>query len=375
MAGRRRGQRPRVVVVAQAAPAQGGIASFADALVAAPGDLAEFDMQLLNTTRQAVRVGGEVSVGNAWNAIVDSWRVFRAARDADIVHVQTALMPMPPLVRAVALCTAARLGGARVICHVHSGRVNSGRAEAFTPSRTTRLALRGLAVSHLVLTCADAGTAALRELVPHVSVETVDNPVDVDAFRPATKDPNDVVVLFVGTLSRRKGLGDLAAAVSLLRERGVDGWRLEVVGGANEVGDAEADSLRAAIRDAGFGDALIGPLSGQPLRDRLASAAIFVLPSHWEGQPIALLEAMASGAAVVATRVGAIPDVVRDGVDGLLVEPHRPADLADALHRLIKDADERGRLAASARARVEDGHTFRAFGGRVAAVYRSLLAG
>src|SRR5439155_16219074 len=138
----------------------------AAALVAAPGDLREFDMQLLNTTRQTVRVGGEVSVGNARNAVVDAWRTYRAARRADVVHVQTALVPMPPLLRALLLCAAGRLGGAKVICHVHSGRVNSGRAEAFSPGPVMRLSLRGLRIAHRVLTCADAGTAALTTLVP-----------------------------------------------------------------------------------------------------------------------------------------------------------------------------------------------------------------
>lgn len=375
MARRAPGTRPRVVVVAQASPAQGGITSFAETIVAAPGALADFDMVLLNTTRQAVRVGGEVSAANVRHAVTDAWRVFRAARQADVVHVQTALMPLPPLLRAIALCAAGRLGGARVLCHVHSGRVNSGRTEAFDPGRLTRALLHGLAVAHGVLTCANLGTATLRRLVPGVPVETVDNAVDVDAFRPQPGEPGEVVVLFVGTLSQRKGLADLIEAARLLVERGVEGWRLMVVGGANEVGDAEADALRAAGAAAGVSDAFVGPLAGQALRDRIASAGVFVLPSHWEGQPIALLEAMASGVPVVATTVGAVPDVVRDGVDGLLVEPHRPHELADALHGLIKDEAERGRLGASARARVVERHGLDTLGGRLAEVYRASLAG
>lgn len=365
-------ERPRVVVVAQAAPAQGGIASFAHLLVDDDGLNERFDMELLNTTRQAVRRAGTFTVANLWHAIVDSVRVFRAARGADVVHVQTALVPTLPLLRAIALCTAARLGGAHVLCHVHSGRVNSGRAEAFTPGPTMRRLLGGVRVAHRVLTCADAGTATLARLLPGLRVETVDNAVDVDAFPvPQRQHDGPVRLLYVGTLSRRKGLADLAEALGLLRARRPDGWTIEIVGGAAEVGEGEAAELRATVIAAGFGDGLVGPQPGAEVRKRLATADVFVQPSHWEGQSIALLEAMASGLAVVATPVGAAPDVLRDGVDGLLVEPHDPAGLASALDKLIGDGDLRRRFGASARKRIEDGHDIAHLRARMAAIYSS----
>lgn len=366
--------RPRVVVVAQASPAQGGIATFAETIVGDEELQRRFEVVLYNTTRRAVRKAGTFTLSNLWHAVQDSVGVFRAARQARIVHIQTALMPLLPLVRALALCAAARLGGARVLCHVHSGRVNSGRAEAFTPTRLVGFLIGRLTLAHRVLTCANAGTATLRALVSGVPVETVDNAVDVATFSARNRDAAPVRVLYVGTLSRRKGLGDLSEALPALRDELGDRWTLEIVGGAAEVGEAEAEELRQAVRDAGFGESLVGPLGAAAVRSRLAASDVFVLPSHWEGQPIAILEAMASGLAVVATTVGAVPDVIRDGREGLLVEPHDCDGLAAALRKVITDGDLRRRLGEAARARAAAHHDIANLRARLTAIYESELA-
>ena len=97
---------------------------------------------------------------------------------------------------------------------------------------------------------------------------------------------------------------------------------------------------------------LLGARSSEQVRATLAEARAFALPSvrlpsgRMEGIPVALMEAMASGVPVVATRLSGIPELVEDGVTGLLVEPHDPEGLAAALERLLAD----DALAARARA-------------------------
>lgn len=346
--------KPRVVVVAQAAPAQGGIATFAETIVSDPGLGRTFVMHLLNTTRKAVRVGGALSLANAWHALVDAARVFRASRGAAVVHVQTALLPTLPLLRALAVCRAADLAGAAVLCHVHTGLANTGPHESFEPTRLQRFLLRRFGFVTCVVTVSRAGMAGLGPFMGRAPLEVVENAVDARSF--GATDPGAAApgVLFVGTLARRKGLLDLLAAARLLQARGVVDWRLEIVGAGNEAGDREAETVRRAFRDAGLDDALLGPLGGTDIRARLRSSSIYTLPSHSEGQPIGILEAMASGLPVVATRVGGIPDLVRDGVDGLLVDPGRPEQLADALASLIASPDLRSRMGQAARKQVEE---------------------
>ena len=84
-------------------------------------------------------------------------------------------------------------------------------------------------------------------------------------------------------------------------------------------------------------------------------ATIIVIPSRWEGLPYTLLDALARGKAVVATRVGGIVDVLRDGENGLLVEPENPAAVAEACARLLRDPALRARLGEKAR---EDAREF-----------------
>jgi glycosyltransferase involved in cell wall biosynthesis len=81
---------------------------------------------------------------------------------------------------------------------------------------------------------------------------------------------------------------------------------------------------------------------------------VFALSSQFEGLPIALLEAMATGIAPVATRVGGVPEVISDGFDGLLVPPGDPGALAAALTKLLDDDDLRGGIGERARARAAD---------------------
>ncbi len=106
----------------------------------------------------------------------------------------------------------------------------------------------------------------------------------------------------------------------------------------------------------------------------LTAADIVVLPSHQEGLPVVLMEAVSVGATIVATSVGGVPQVITDGVDGLLVPPGDPGALADALERLVGDPDLRRRLGAAAaaqRARFDVARASR----EIEDLYRELLDG
>jgi glycosyltransferase involved in cell wall biosynthesis len=85
----------------------------------------------------------------------------------------------------------------------------------------------------------------------------------------------------------------------------------------------------------------------------MSESDIFVLASRFEGYPVAIMEAMACGCAIVATAVGGVPDAIRAGIDGMLVHGHRPEDLANAIAALITDPERRRALSRSAAARAE----------------------
>ena len=105
----------------------------------------------------------------------------------------------------------------------------------------------------------------------------------------------------------------------------------------------------------------VGPLTQTGLLAQYQQASVFALPCRVledgdrDGIPNVLLEAMACGVPVVTTGVSGITELVRDGVNGLLVQPDRPVDLADSLHRLIKDPELAGRLAEQGRSTITEG--------------------
>ena len=187
-------------------------------------------------------------------------------------------------------------------------------------------------------------------------VRRVYNGLDLDEFDYSSPAERPSVIAAVGRLVEKKGFGDLIDAVALLHRAGRD-VRLELVG-AGEL----ADALRRQVNDRGLAGVvtLRGALPQDEVRRIVGSAAVFAAPcivapdGNRDGLPTVVLEAMAVGTPVVATPVTGIPEVVRDGVTGLLAPERDPAALATALAELLDDPHLRESLAKSARQLVEE---------------------
>jgi glycosyltransferase involved in cell wall biosynthesis len=175
------------------------------------------------------------------------------------------------------------------------------------------------------------------------------------------------LLLMVGELGPRKGTPELIAALGTSELRTRD-WRAVLAG------DGAVERARSDIASLGLSHRVSTPgwQSQQEVRRLLDTADIFVLPSHHEGLPMAILEAMASGTAVLATPVGAIPDAIVDGETGLLVQPGDVAGLTRALVRLLDDPELRERLAVGGRRRFEQSFTIDRTVDAVARLYQKL---
>jgi glycosyltransferase involved in cell wall biosynthesis len=175
-------------------------------------------------------------------------------------------------------------------------------------------------------------------------VRVVPNYVDIEIFAPdPTAHREKDLAVFVGRLTPEKGLATLVDAAAR-----VPNLRLRLVGEGTE---REALTRRAAV--AGVPIEFTGTVPNAALPKLLRAASVFVLPSRYEGQPKALLEAMACGLPVVGSDVPGIAEVVRHHETGWLCRPGDAAGLADALATLIGDEALSARLGAAARADVE----------------------
>jgi glycosyltransferase involved in cell wall biosynthesis len=172
---------------------------------------------------------------------------------------------------------------------------------------------------------------------------------DVARFQQLA-DPDSATptrIVCVANLHPRKRLGDLILALERIR-RVVPDAEVRLVGGGDA---AEAARLTALARERGLADAVSLAGTAADVAPEIASARVIALPSSCEGVPTALLEGMAAGRAVVATRVGHVASIVDDEVEGFLIAPGDVAALADRLTRLLTDADLAAAMGKAARTR------------------------
>ena len=156
------------------------------------------------------------------------------------------------------------------------------------------------------------------------------------------------VVLSVARLAPQKGLEVLLGAVKLIADRGTD-VHLVLVGDGPMRARLHRRAERLGITDR---VTLAGAVGQDELANYYAGADVFCLPSFAEGVPVVLMEAMASGRPVVATRIAGIPELVEDGVSGLLVAPGNADELTLALERLASSPRDRERMGAAGRIKV-----------------------
>lgn len=188
--------------------------------------------------------------------------------------------------------------------------------------------------------------------VPLDRLAIVPEPIDLEVWddqfwRAPRRARPAPVVLCVARMYPRKRLPDLLRAADILRAR-VPGIQIRIVGRGPEW--TAVCRLHAEL---GLGESvtLLGDLTRERLAEEYVNATVFCLPSVQEGFGIVFLEAMAAELPVVACRIAAIPEVVRDGVTGLLVPPRDPGALAETLERLVADPALARRLGLEGRRR------------------------
>jgi glycosyltransferase involved in cell wall biosynthesis len=286
--------------------------------------------------------------------ILDLARAFRRL-GVDVLHTHNngPLIYGPP---------AARLARIPVVVHTrHHGRYPGlGRREIAVTSATSRLVDRVVCVSE------DSRVEGLADGIQPHRLRTILNGIDIARFGfagPCHVGP----MVSVARLHRDKNLDSLIRAARIMIES-EPGFRLEIAGEGDHRG-----ALEALIGDLGVADRvkLLGNVDDIP--GLLGRARALILPSLSEGMSVSLLEGMASGLPVVATRVGGNPEIVAHDETGLLVPPADDVALARAMLRIWRDPELGRSMGAAGRARVERHFDIRRMVADHEALYLELL--
>ncbi len=292
------------------------------------------------TTHQEAGVGTKLCL--LWSSLSQFLRLLVRRRVA-LVHLHCA--EYRSFYRKSLFAALARGGGVPYLAHLHGRRfvdfyTHSGPLGRFWIRATLRHAAQ-------VVVLSPEWEGIVQGLIPGLRTQVIPNPVLLPEQRTAVPAQAPRTLVFLAALIRDKGIHDLLAAFTRVGSKYHDA-RLICAG------EGEVAELQTLAEQLGIADqvSIRRWVQGEAKEILLQTAYGFVLPSYYEGLPISLLEAMAYGLPVIATRVGGIPSALDDGVEGWLIDAGKVDQLTAALDALLSDPAHAARMGDAGRARV-----------------------
>jgi len=302
-----------------------------------------------------------------------AWAI--VAEGVDVVHLNTSLNARA-FWRDLAYLLVARCCGRRVVYQVHGG------ALPWRFCRDNPLlagALRAtLRLPDVIVVLATCELDSYRAFVPGQAIVSLPNgidcavygvPPDLASANAARRDDGAPLrIVYLGRLARDKGLFEALQGFWHARARGLKA-RFDIVGSGPDEGALKALATRLTLDRNVF---FAGPLFGAAKVAALQGADVLLFPSYAEGLPYVLLEAMAAGVPPITTRVGAIPDVIEEGVHGVFVPPRDAHAIARALRGLAADRPRLGLMSAACRQRITSRYAIERTATEFARIYAAL---
>jgi glycosyltransferase involved in cell wall biosynthesis len=251
--------------------------------------------------------------------------------------------------KSLSMLLVARFLGIRTVGHLHGGSFDDewGKMARFRRINAERV-LRNLDMLIVLGSYWQTWTVKRLGLLPE-RVRVVNNPIDVRFEQEGLGFPlpGGPGVFFLGVVGKRKGVFDILEAAHLLQSSGCTP-SIRIAGPEDDPGALERVGLR--LRDLALNNVILaGPVYGDDKLKLYRDNGIFLFPSYNENFPLVVLEAAASGRAIVTTRVGALPEFFADGESVVFVEPGNAGQIAAAVQSLIEDGERRLRLGEGAR--------------------------
>lgn len=296
-----------------------------------------------STQKRSMATSGKATAANFLSAINDCVRFNHALKKSkpQIVHIGTAFGLS--FVKHSICVMIALLNKKKVLIHPHC----SINALYTGKSKIWQCFFRRIVSRTSGLIALSQEWMQLNEILPEINVYYLPNPVNLRLYNDILKhrfsldnERDQINVLYLGHLGKDKGSFDIIETAILIRSRDVK-ILFHLVG--SDLSPGEIKCLKEIVRKNDLGEMVkfYAPVFGDEKYSQLEKADLFIYPSYHEGMPMAILEAMASGLPIIASRVGGIPDLVKDELNGILIEPGQPDQLANAICKLALNSDLR----------------------------------
>ena len=311
----------KVLMVGPDRGVHGGISAVVNELYDA-GLGNQIDLEYIGTMKEGSRFNKLVVAGCAF------LRFLVALPSADVVHVH--FSSDSSFVRKSYFIKAAHKFGKRIVLHQHGGDFKNYYGKELD-AKGRKHVKNILEMGDVMLVLTKSWKDFFSGIVDQSMIEVFPNGVRTVGCAASEKFEKDYSkILFLGRICKDKGIDELLEAVEDIYESGRK-VKLLVGGIFEERGYREKIASAAAFAE------FIGWVSGAEKDKYLQECGILVLPSYYEGFPVSIIEAMLRRSAVVASCVGGIPDIIDDGINGLLVPAKDPKALEESLIKLIDD--------------------------------------
>ncbi|MEY4653464.1 MAG: hypothetical protein RI884_2045 [Pseudomonadota bacterium] len=357
---------PYIYIACPWTPVGGGMFKVADYLIQSQSSGHETSHQ----SAQLRPLDTRGARGAAWSlAVLTSalYRLVRGRLDGRLAGVHVNMAERLSLVRKSVVVATCHALGLPVTLHLHAAQLHRAWPDLPAPARALVRRVFALPACCIVLGRESADFVQRELKVPASRIEVVINGVPEPSHRaPAPREAGSdpLRLLFVGNLSARKGVPELLRALALSPLAAMP-LQLTLAGG----GDLQ--TFRAIATAMGLGDRVRfeGWAPQARVAQLMSESDLLVLPSHDEGLPLVILEALACGVPVVCTPVGEIPHVLQDGVHARFVAPGDVTGLARTLASLLADRSQREALAHHGRALYQATFSLPRFFDQIAAIH------
>lgn len=310
------------------------------------------------------RDGEKIGISWFFRQISGLLRFRREVRDKkiDVVHINTALAPLS-IARDTILARSAKRP---ILLHIHGGRF-------FTQKFDNRffewLTGKMLGYAKIVAVLSENEKEFVEKLRQNLDVRVLENAVALEEVKGRKLETGEKTIIFLGRHHEDKGLREIVEACRILKS---EDFRFDFKAfGAGDAKDFFVREMTAVLGEKFFYG---GVVSGAEKWQALAESDVFLLPSRYEGLPVALLEALAAGCVPVVSKIGSIDSVVKDGVNGFLIEPGNVPQIVEKLKSLLSDEADWRNLRRNAQNTIEEKFNFKDYIEKLENIYAEINA-